>query len=320
MMGACFSFGDLSGDDASAAPDSASDTTTTNDAAPGVDAGEDAYVYIPPADGSCPFEAPFGEPERLGNNSSNDDWSPRLMPDELTVFFASSRPGHGDGGAGLFGAARDASTDDFISSALLANVNINAVNAHPTVTGDGLNLYFQSNATGKNDIYYATRANAGTTFGLPSVLGISDPMLEDDAPYVLPSGSALYFVRYDNMTSHRIMRAAAGATASSFNVPASEDELNSTNFDTSFPAVTPDDLTIFFAANASVGSTDYDIYKAERASPTDPFVNITPVKELNTGKGDYPSWISSDGCTLFFMSVGYHDAGDLDMFVVKRSK
>ncbi|MEO7111561.1 MAG: hypothetical protein ABI183_14065 [Polyangiaceae bacterium] len=329
-LAACFSFGDLSGGDdgGASSPDaSGADANALADASSSdaaiVDLDADAG-FIPTPDGSCGFNTPFGTPTLLNVNSAMDDWGPRLSPDERTLYFASSRANHGDGGAGIFTANRTSVTDDFSTPTLMPNINGPYVAVHPTVTADGLNLYFQSNQLGPNDIFLSTRANLGDNFGAPILLPNINSATEQDAPFVRADGTVIYFSQRASAPAKLQIRRAV-ASAGSFAAAASEDEINSPNFDTTFPTVTPDDLTIFFASdNPKASSGGYDMWMAERASTSDAFSDILPLTHMNSAGGDYPAWVSADRCTLYFfsnrsgsISIG---TGNLDMYVTTRPK
>jgi Tol biopolymer transport system component len=81
----------------------------------------------------------------------------------------------------------------------------------------------------------------------------------------------------------------------------------------SYPSLSPDELTIYFASNrAAPGTGNYDIYVANRASRDDAFEEADPLPKLITSGDDSGPSISSDGRTLFFHSSG-------DVFVSTRS-
>ena len=93
-------------------------------------------------------------------SSTSQDNRPNLRSDGLEIFFYSSRPG-GSGGNDLWTATR-ASTDATWSAPvnLGATVNSSANDAHPSLSGDGRTLVFDSARTGgsgADDLYVTTR-------------------------------------------------------------------------------------------------------------------------------------------------------------------
>lgn len=318
VLGACLSFGDLSGDDSSATPDSGSSETTTTDALQTNDTSSPFDSGVDSGPTSCDFNAPFGTPVSFSNNSVHDDWSPRLSPDELFVYFASSRVGYLDGSAQIFLATRSSTSDHFSTGTAMANVNGNFIAVHPTVAANGLLMLFQTNATGVNEIYFSTRTTTLADFGSPqAVSNVNAQGVENNAPYVSPDGQVLYFARRQ-ATYNQIYRSTFGGGG--FTAGTSIVEINMPNTDNTFPVATPDDLVVYWASTRTEGGVGtYDIWTARRASASDAFSDIRDVAELNTTAQEFPSWISADNCTMYFMTTGRRDgAGDLDMYVATR--
>src|SRR5436190_23509271 len=84
--------------------------------------------------------SPFSTPVPLTSlNTANQDLSPHLSPDELTIYF-ERYPGD-VGGYDLYVATRPNKTADFTNPGLIPGVNTTAHEDWPTVTGDKLSLY-----------------------------------------------------------------------------------------------------------------------------------------------------------------------------------
>ena len=82
------------------------------------------------------------------------------------------------------------------------------------------------------------------------------------------------------------------------------------------PALTPDELTLYFGSSPRAGTgRKEDIWVQERPSVNDPFNAAVNVGELNTQPQNFPSWVSPDGCRLYF------DAGTFprDLYVAERN-
>ena len=319
VLVACFSFGDLSGDDSTATSDSGSSDTTTTDGSPATETSSPFDAGVDSGPTSCDFNAPFGAPVAFSNNSVQDDWSPRLSPDELFVYFASSRVGYLDGSAQIFLSTRSSTSDHFSIGTAMANVNGSYVAVHPTVTANGLLMLFQTNATGVNEIYFSTRTTTLADFGSPQpVSNVNAIGAENNAPYVRADGQALYFARKPLGTMYseidRSTFSASGFTGGTLETEIDEPMTNNT-----FPVVTPDDLTIYWASTRTDGGGSYDIWTAHRATSSDTFTDIRDVAELNSPAEEFPSWISSDNCTLYFMNNGGNGgATGLDMYAATR--
>jgi hypothetical protein len=68
------------------------------------------------------------------------------------------------------------------------------------------------------------------------------------------------------------------------------------------PVLSADGLTLYFASERAAhgGHGGLDIWVATRASDKDPFGPGSLVEELATPGADYPGFLSTDGCRLYF--------------------
>lgn len=92
-------------------------------------------------------------------------------------------------------------------------------------------------------------------------------------------------------------------------------DLGDTAYNYFHPAVTSDELTIYFSSNRPGGEGDYDIWKATRNSINEPFGNVTNLgKLINTeGKEEFPVLRGND--RLYYSSDGLKGLGGYDIFV-----
>lgn len=83
------------------------------------------------------------------------------------------------------------------------------------------------------------------------------------------------------------------------------------------PAVTSDELTIYFSSNRPGGRGDFDLWKATRSSVNEPFSNVINLgKHVNTeGKEQFPT-LRSD-IRLYYSSDGLPGLGGYDLFYTK---
>lgn len=105
----------------------------------------------------------FGPAELVpGVNSAQEDGQPNLRRDGLEIFFFSTRPTT-LGTQDIYAATRSRTSDTWCSPVNLgANVNSSAGDTRPSLSWDGLTLYFGSTRTGgtaegSSDIYSTTR-------------------------------------------------------------------------------------------------------------------------------------------------------------------
>ncbi|MBQ9255156.1 MAG: OmpA family protein [Bacteroidales bacterium] len=94
-------------------------------------------------------------------------------------------------------------------------------------------------------------------------------------------------------------------------------DLGDTAYNYFHPAVSSDELTIYFSSNRPGGEGDYDIWKATRGSVNEPFGNVTNLgKQINTeGKEEFP--VLRDDNRLYYSSDGLKGVGGYDIFVTK---
>jgi len=145
----------------------------------------------------------WGTPVNLGSavNSSAAEQSPCLVEDELTgttkLYFSSDRFGTHD----LFSATLQ-SDGTFSTSQPIEELNGPYVDQHPTVSRDGLEVYFSSNRPGSMvndngipsyDIWVASRASASVAWSAPQPVTAINSRYHDGRPSLAFDGSSLYF-------------------------------------------------------------------------------------------------------------------------------
>jgi hypothetical protein len=272
-----------------------------------LDAPGGAAVDARPA--RCNPMAAFGKPVALTSlNTSADDEHADLTPDELTIYFSSTRLG-GAGGFDVYQATRSSTSAQFDNVMPVPGINTAGNERVPRMAGNGLSMFAMTAtvAAPALRISLATRANVTVAFtGLKPAANINNATNTAD-PYLLPGGNVMYLAS-DLAGNLGLYRSAKvnGAFSTSTPVPG-------VNLDTpaveNNPVVTPDELTLFFGSTRPGGTGGYDIYEARRAHVADGFGAPIELTGLNTTGDDVPNWISPDGCVLYFSrleaNVGY---------------
>jgi Tol biopolymer transport system component len=123
--------------------------------------------------------------------------NPSLTPDELTIVFTGRDIPGGQGGYDLWMATRYNKNVPFTNITNLAEINSTELDAHPSISSDGLTLYFDSNRNGTGQLFKATRDSLDAHFDKPEHLSFFDSPGENIS-YPSPSrdGTAFYFVRW----------------------------------------------------------------------------------------------------------------------------
>jgi hypothetical protein len=181
--------------------------------------------------------------------------------------------------------------------------------ASPTVTPDGLTLYFVS---GNDKIYYSTRSSStAPTWSPPALLTGLSGFGPCDQAFVRGDGQFLYFASTGpedggalaSMGGYDIYRIPLTAGMPGGNTEHIA-ELSSTG-DDNYPVMTPDGLHAYLtrAVGGDGGPDLRQIWSVSRTSQSVMFGNASIVSELEYDLSDQdPTWISPDNCTLLFES------------------
>jgi hypothetical protein len=261
----------------------------------------------PPCDPSEPFGAALPVPG-LEDGGANAVAGVRLTPDLLTAYFAADGRPDSLGGYDLYVATRARTTDPLEDIAPVVGARINSYRNEmdPSVSGNGLSLAF---ATSELDLmatalWYSARALPSVPFsGVDHALGPGDAggYYYDTNPYLRENGQVLYFSsNRDPGDGDDIF--LARWNGSQFGPPEPVNGIN-TYYSEVYPVVTPDDLQIYFASDRMAGAGQFAMYLATRGSATQPFTVLRAISELYSGKSDFPSFVSRDGCSLYFTSL-----------------
>lgn len=294
------------------------------DAATG-DAGADA-----PPDGTndgppmapCDLARPFGLARNVPNiNGAGDETGARISADGLTLLYSE--------GSGidryLLIVTRANVGVDFGATSMGLNPGGVGTAASGSMTGDGLKLYFQgpNPGSGIDDVWMGSRLNTTTDFGGDAPVAnvnFGNPTIPDGEPIISADGKTLFFDstrggQYDIWTT---TMGPSGDFAAPSLVGVSVPPSN-----TGYPVLSSDGLTLFFGSDRPLMSAGAeDIWVTHRTTTTDVFGPVTNVAELNTASQDWPTSLSTDGCTLYFASSrgGTGAQGMSDIWMATRPK
>jgi len=267
---------------------------------PDASAAVDASSIDGPGSRRCDPTASFGAPVALSSlNTDANDEKAALSPDALTIYFSSTRMG-GVGGFDIYQATRPSTSAPFGNVTPVTGVNTTGDEREPHVTGDGLSMFASSKAAGATSLHItlATRTSTTLAFGGLQVVAVINGTANDTDPYSSANGNVLYFAS-DRGGDYGIYRSSRAGGAFSTPTLVSGVTLDSANQDSN-PVVTPDELTLYFGSNRPGGAGNYDIYQATRPTVADGFGAPIALASLNTASLDAPSWVSEDGCELYF--------------------
>jgi hypothetical protein len=288
------------------------------------DAGDDGNAALDDAgrgpdtgDRPCDPAAPFGTPLSVGGLARKDfaEMGARFTADERTVFFNDNGIDGGvmvapDGAVGIlnfyadiFTITRATTAEPFGAANVIRNFATSTLETDPTVTADGQTIYFASTDPGTQvtTIWTALRRPAGSSVQFFDPAPLSDPVNQGGSqirPYVLPDGSALYFTSSRDGTNKFYRAARVNGALSDVKLvpgilPSPKEILDGI-------VVTADELTIYWSTSRNGGSAD--VYVATRSDTSSPFSGAKELTAVNTSLAETPSFVSADGCRLYYAS------------------
>ena len=213
----------------------------------------------------------FGEPVNLGPtvNSSFGEGRPALSADELTLLFFSNRPG-GQGDDDIWMCERASLTGPFGRPVNLgATVNSSFRDIHPTLSADGLTLYFSSGrrgGLGQRDLWMCQRASSGEPFGMPVNLG---PAVNwggtNSGPAVSADGLTLLFSsngRPGGQGGWDLWMCTRASLTEPFGKPVNLGPSVNSSFQDHVPALSADGRTLLLISNRPGGQGGGDLWMA----------------------------------------------------------
>jgi len=271
----------------------------------------------------------FGRPQNLGPavNSPFDEVSSSIAADGLSLYFASNRPG-GSGEYDLWVSTRPSTSEPWGPAVNLgANVNSPYSEMDPSISADGLSLYFSdphnqmgfgrrrpggfASGDGGN-VWVVTRTTANDPWSSPVNLG-PDFNSKTYDQVVHPSISADGLSLYVHACARGIGVATRASTAEPFGTPELLRFPGNGNL-TWWPGISADERALFTSV-WNWGSMDFDLWVTTRSAADGefgPMIVLPPEINYRQSWALCPS-ISADGSTLYFCSwqPGGLGAGDL---------
>jgi Tol biopolymer transport system component len=272
----------------------------------------------------------FGTPKNLGPeiNSAANEYDPALSADGLELYFQSYRGGYG--GADLYVARRAGVHEEWQAAENLgATVNTVANESGPSLSADGLTLYFNSNRAGGfggHDLYMATRASRQAPWGPPVNLGsVVNSEYDEINPNISADGLSLYFADVEGDTvaprpgglgATDVWLSTRASLADPWGPPVNVGAPVNSGATDGSPEISSDGRLLFFNRWLGDGAF-FDIWVAARSTPQDPWG--TPQNlglPINTASWDGNAELSADGRTLYFISNRNSSDGTTDLWEV----
>ncbi len=269
----------------------------------------------------------LGTPVNLGAlvNSSGAEGSPEVSADGLELYFNSNRPG-GFGATDIWVSKRPTAQSAWGEAVNLGPVvNSPGAEISPTISADGLELYFSDyqgprpGGSGKSDLWVTRRSSKEAPWGAPVNLGplVNSPA-EEITPEISPDGLELYFesdrpggVGGDDLwVARRASKNAEWGPAVWLGAACNQAGNDHC------PNMTSDGLTLFFDATPP-GTSTGDLMVTTRATVRSEWGN--PVNLGHIASDHFASSVSWDGTTLYFASTRPGGSGGNDIWLMPIS-
>jgi hypothetical protein len=281
-------------------------TVGTRDAANDTDAA-DAADAADAFDAALPDFSCFDVVTRIDAVSSNTtfEYGLRLTGNGLGGYLTRTTLPESLDNADVYFGTRASLSVPFSAFDLTSFSRPGAGDLNATETADGRTVYwdaYESPCGGGacRHVWRASRPSSGDPWGPAAEVFVS-PDNEDFEPYVLPGGGEIYFTSSRGETFDIYRATNLGAAGYSV------DKVDGNMVDLPFvaersPVITGDNRVLFFARF----SASYRIWVATRPSASVPFeaprmVTFSePVTIPNQQFNAFPSWVSPDGCVLYF--------------------
>jgi hypothetical protein len=247
--------------------------------------------------GACDPDAAFVQLAPVAGLGGIGEQTARLSPDELILVFSRELPAPVSRYGDLYLAHRAHPDDDFDDVTALDALNSDSDEFSAAFSDDMLTLYFDRQVDQERyEILAATRATSGAAFGSPVTMLLGPGASSNFEPFA--AAGAIFFASTRSGGIANLFSASGAGT--SF---ASPEPLMPATSEVAYehPVVAGDGLTIYFSAPPD-GSAKRDIWTAARSARDQLFGPPHPVAALNTASVEFPTWISSDNCRLYFMT------------------
>jgi hypothetical protein len=212
-------------------------------------------------------------------------------------------------------------------------VNSGSYDEAPSISADGLSLYFgswRSGGYGNNDLWVSTRPTTQDEWGEPQNLGSTvNTSDRDGGPRISADGLSLYFNStrpggYEPTLWGDVWVAERATTSDPWGDPVNLGPIINTPSHAFAASISHDGLSLYFGSDRAGGSGSDDLWVTTRATTDDPWeepVNLGTTVNGSTHDAD-PS-ISADGLALFFSDYalapyrpgGY---GSADLWITTR--
>jgi hypothetical protein len=259
----------------------------------------------------------FGEPMKVGPpvKSSFTDATPCISADGLNLYFTSNRPG-GRGSLDLWMATFNSLDQSWSEPVNLGMpVNTSAYEGFPSISTDGLSLYFASNQSGSlggGDIWMTTRSSIEANWSKPVNLGPNVNSPSDElACCISPDNTELFISsnRPGVIGSYDLYVARRATTDQPWSAPVNLGPVVNGSAADGGICLSSDNLTLFIHSDRPWGYGGHDLYWTVRESKDAIWSEPTNLGSIvNTSAMELRPSLTSDARMLYFGGF-YMDLG-----------
>jgi Tol biopolymer transport system component len=155
----------------------------------GGEGGFDLWQTTRSTGGTAPFGA-FTQMSLGTLNDGNDQLDPAISADGLRLYYSAGSPQR------ILVSTRTTLQDDFPLAVEVPGINGTSGDGDPAISVDERVIVFTSNRTGTSgpsDLWYATRADVGSSFSEPRLVPSVNEIGSDGDPHLSADGCRLYF-------------------------------------------------------------------------------------------------------------------------------
>jgi len=201
-------------------------------------------------------------------------------------------------------------------------VNSSSNDGLPSISADGLELYFGSDRLGEPgnlDIWVSRRTTVSSDWGSPENLGLPvNSSQSDHWPKISADGLELYFYSADRpggYGSGDIWRTSRRTVNEGWDTPINLGSSINSSKDDGAAFISADGLELYFTSERS---GNYNLYVSKRSDKNDNWSEPVSLEILNSPDGESGPSLTADGLTLFFHSDRPGGFGGYDLYVTTR--
>jgi hypothetical protein len=263
----------------------------------------------------------FSRPQLLDGISTpgENQSAATLTSDETEIIFEGKPAGSGQNRNGqMYSARRSTMTGAFGESVAMESLNTDCNEGQPSISSDGLTLYYEKNCPSPAEIWTATRRSRTESFGNPTLLFEPQPGWSLTRPSISADDLKLY-VQYTDVgvPDANVYVSRRERTSEPWGELQPVPELSDPRVWQSRPFISADNLSLFFtqgdSAATRLGIADLAvIVRPSVDAPWSSPVNLG--NAINTNQYEDFATLSASGQRLYFTrfdAAGTYDSGDI---------